>query len=154
MFKEMTTKKKIMIAIIVIVIIAVIIIIWRRSKKKKEAAMLASNSNSNYPNSNYQPPTERTETQQPKSRVIPKEDLPHETTEAPLSVVKDVVPENRPEPQPKNNQNRPATGAPGTLGVPGNGAPGANAGAKKPATPGSSLPPEFMTNANDPNAGQ
>jgi FtsZ-interacting cell division protein ZipA len=153
MFKEMTTKKKIMIAIIVIVIVAAIIIIWRRNKKKKEATLLASNS-SNNSNSNYQPPTETERPAERPNRVIPKEDLPHETTEAPLSVVKDVVPENRPEPQPKNNQNRPATGAPGTLGVPGNGAPGANAGAKKPATPGSSLPPEFMTNANDPNAGQ
>ena len=141
MFKEMTPgKKKLLIIGAIVLVVAIIIFFVIRAKKKKKAALAAAENN-------YQQTPEPRPTAAPKMRVVPKEDQPRETAPEPALSVQEVVApvERRPEPQPTK-----PNGAPGTLGVPGNGA------GKKTATPPpakSSLPPEFMTNANDPNAG-
>lgn len=134
MFKEMTTKKKIIIAVIVVAVLVTIFLIIRYKRKKKKEKESA-----------YQvtPPAQQTAPQKPKMQIVPEEDKPRETkTPEPAMSVEQVIPEKQPVATTK--------GAPGTLGVPGNGA--ANTAGKKPQA-ASSLPPEFMTNANDPNAG-
>lgn len=150
----MPTKKKVIIAIVIIVVIALIVFfVMRRKKKKKEEEALASSSNY------QQAPVKSAPQTQPKMRVVPKEDQPRETAPEPKLSVEEIVPEKRPVNNGGGGNPVPNPGVPGTLGVPGNGAgagQGAGTGKKPAANPAggkSSLPPEFMINANDPNAG-
>jgi hypothetical protein len=141
MFKEMTPKKKfIIIGIIVLVVVVIIVLVVRSRKKKKQAAELAANNNSNYGGNGGSPVEPRPQPQpQPKMQIVPDEDRVVESKPEPALSVKEAVPEKVPT----------TSSAPGTLGVP---------SIKKehkaqPARPvGTSLPPEFMQDANNPNA--
>jgi hypothetical protein len=119
---------------VVAILVTIFLVVRYKKKKKKEKEAEVS----------YQQTAELTPpATTPKMRVVPKEDQPRETAPEPKLSVEEVVPERKPEPKP--------AGVPGTLGVPGNGAGAGTQGGKKPFK--SSLPPEMMINANDPNAG-
>ena len=140
MFKEMTPKKKfIIIGIIVLVVVVIIVLVVRSRKKKKQAAELTANNNSNYGGNVGSPVEPRPQPQYPKMQIVPDEDKVVESKPEPVLSVKESVPEKAPT----------TSNAPGTLGVP---------SIKKehkaqPARPvGTSLPPEFMQDANNPNA--
>jgi hypothetical protein len=140
MFKEMTPKKKYIIIGVIVLVVIVIVVLIVRSRKKKKAELLSGN-NSNYGGGNGggNQPTQRPTPQQPRMQIVPDEDkAPATKEESPLSVNDIIKDETKKEP------------TPGTLG-----SNSAQNQAKKPIKPigGSSLPSEFMTNANDPNAG-
>ena len=142
MFKEMTPGKKklIYIAIAVVIVLVIVFFIWRSRKKKKnekEAAEKISGTQ----------PTELKTPTAPKMQIVPDEDnyRGKQQTEAPMSVAQ-VIPEKKTE---VAREAAAPTGAPGTLGVPGN---GAKKQASAPAPTKSSLPPEFMMDANNPSA--
>ena len=143
MFKEMTPGKKklIYIAIAVIILAVIIFFIWRSRKKKKNEIAAAEKISGAQPTVELKTPTA------PKMQIVPDEDnyRGKQQTEAPMSVAQ-VIPEKKHE---VAREAAAPTGAPGTLGVPGN---GAKKQASAPAPTKSSLPPEFMMDANNPSA--